>query len=466
MAARRPPPLDAFLTRLSGAMGARLRTDDAALEAASHDASHAAARLPAAVLQAQSTAEVSAICRAAQELGVALVPRGAGTGKAGGCVPGAGEVVVDLSRMGSLLAMAPQDLYAVVQPGLVTAELDREAGAHGLMYPPDPASWESCSLGGNIATNAGGPRAVKYGVTARYVWGLEVVLMGGEVLRCGRRSIKGVAGLDLAGLFVGSEGTLGFITEATLHLVPAPRGVETAWVSFASPRAASDAAAALFTAGHLPRMLELLDAPALAAARTHAGWSIPEAGAALLVETDGPTEGQAREELLRLCERASAAGGAAIVASSERERERMRRTRRLVSASLKERYPFKVSDDIAVPRSQMPALLEEAASEAATAGLAASAYGHLGDGNLHVNLLCATAEARQRAQPVREHLWRFAVARGGTISGEHGIGLTKREALGLEQGPGLLALQRRVKAAFDPAGLLNPGKVWPAETGP
>jgi glycolate oxidase len=213
-------------------------------------------------------------------------------------------------------------------------------------------------------------------------------------------------------------------------------------------------------------MLELLDAPALDAARPHAGWDIPAAGAALLVETDGATETQARDDLLRLGAVVADSGGDVIVAGSEKERERMRRSRRLVSSSLKETYPYKVSDDIAVPRSHMPALLEEAASQAALAGLAASAYGHLGDGNLHVNLLCKTAEERRRAQPVREHLWRFAVGRGGTISGEHGIGLTKREALALEQGPGLLALQRRLKAAFDPAGLCNPGKVWPQGSAP
>lgn len=457
----RRPHLDTFLTRVHAKLGARLRTDAEALAAVGTDASAAPAGTAAAVAFPTSTADVVLLAKEAHALGVPLVPRGAGTGKAGACVPAADEVVVDLSRLNRLLSLKPHDLYAVVQPGMITAELDRTANTVGLMYPPDPASLESCTLGGNIATNAGGPRAVKYGVTERYVWGLEVVVPGGDVLRLGRRSIKGVAGLNLAALFVGSEGTLGFITEATLHLVPAPLGVETAWLSFADPMAASAAAEALFAAGFLPRMLELLDAPALTAVRPQSTFRIPAAGAALLVETDAPTEAAARDELLRLCERAMTAGAHdAIVAKNEAEREAMRRARRLVSSALRAQFALKMSDDLAVPRSQMPALLQEAQRAAAAAGIAASAYGHLGDGNLHVNLLCATPDERARAQGVRHALARFAVALGGTVSGEHGIGLTKRALLPLEHDATLLAWEKRLKATFDPTSIMNPGKVW------
>jgi glycolate oxidase len=452
------PPLDRFLMALAP-FGDRLRTDAAARQAAGGDASHVVPGLPDAVVWPDSTAEVAQVAAAATAHHVALVPRGAGTGKAGGCTAQAGEVVIDLSRLNRIVHMAPADLYAVVQPGVLTADLDRAAHAHGLMYPPDPASWDTCSIGGNIATNAGGPRAVKYGVTGRYVWGLEVVLASGKILRMGRQCIKGVAGLEMTGLFVGSEGTLGIITEATMHLVPAPGGVQTAWMSFADPHAASAAASRMLAAGILPRMLELLDGPALRAVAPRVDWAMPAAGAALLVETDGATEAAALQDLVRLGA-AAGVGEHCLVAPSEADREAMRRTRRLVSAALKAAYPAKVSDDITMPRSRMPELLDEAVRLAATVGLEASTYGHLGDGNLHINLLCADAAARQRTPAIRLALYRFALARGGTISGEHGIGLSKREALPEALGATLFDVQRQIKACLDPQGILNPGKVF------
>ncbi|RYF10281.1 MAG: FAD-binding protein, partial [Deltaproteobacteria bacterium] len=381
-----PPnhPLETFKARLLPTLGDRLRDDPEILAQVAGDASHVEAQAPAAWLGPRDVSEVSLIARVALELGIGLVPRGSGTGKAGGCVPRAADVVVDVSRMNKVLQLRPDDLYAVVQPGLVNQQLDQAAGEHGLMYPPDPASWESCSLGGNIATNAGGPRAVKYGVTQAYVWGLQVVLVGGEVLRVGRQCIKGVAGLAMAPLFVGSEGTLGIVTEATMHLVPAPRGVCTAWLCFASPEAASAAGSRIFRAGVVPRMLELLDDPALRAVRPYVSWPMPQATAALLVETDGCTEESAMQQMQQLC--AAAQPDSSQVAPNAQAAEAMRRTRRLVSSSLKHLFPFKISDDIAVPRSQMPALLLEAQAQAQAAGLQASAYGHLGDGNLHINL--------------------------------------------------------------------------------
>jgi glycolate oxidase len=454
----RPAALERFLCALHPVLGDRLRDDPAAVAGVLKDASHVAAGTAAAWLLPHTVAEVSRIAQLATEHGVGMVPRGAGTGKAGACIPAAGQVVVDLSGMNRILEMHPQDLYAVVQPGVITQHLDQAAGEVALMYPPDPASWESCSLGGNIATNAGGPRAVKYGVTQRYVWGLQVVLAGGEVVSMGRRCIKGVAGLSVAPLFVGSEGTLGLVTQATLHLIPAPRGVQTAWLCFANPTQASEAGSRIFAAGIVPRMLELLDAPALRAVRPYVQWPMPQSQAALLVETDGCDDSAALQEMQRLCEAAQPHDSA--VAQHESEREAMRRTRRLVSSSLKKEFPCKLSDDIAVPRSHMPALLQEAHLRAEAAGILASAYGHMGDGNLHINLLCRDEAQRAVAAAVRLQLYHFAVAHGGTISGEHGIGLAKRAALDVEIEPGLLSLQRRIKATFDPAGLMNPGKSY------
>ena len=451
-------PMDTFKARLHPVLGPRLRDDTEALQRVAGDESSVAPQAPAAVLCPHNVAEVSQIARQAAELGIGLVPRGAGTGKAGGCVPLAGQVVVDVSGLNQLKQMCADDLYAVVQPGLINRQLDLAAQQVGLMYPPDPASWESCSIGGNIATNAGGPRAVKYGVTQAYVWGLQVVLAGGEVLAVGRRCIKGVAGLAMASLFVGSEGTLGIVTEAIMHLVPAPRGVSTAWLVFANPQAASQATSRIFRAGIVPRMLELLDAPALRAVAPHVTWPMPAGQAALLVETDGSDDTVAMQQMQRLCE--AAAPEQSLVAPSEQAAEAMRRTRRLVSSSLKRQYPYKISDDIAVPRSQMPALLTEAHRQAQRAGLAASAYGHMGDGNLHINLLCETPEQRAATSLVRRALYTFAVQHGGTMSGEHGIGLAKRSALDIEMNDGQLAAQRRIKAALDPAGIMNPGKSY------
>ncbi len=460
----RAAALDNFFCRLAPRLGERLRdlaADPVAAAALARDASHAPEGVADAHVLPQTTAEVSAVAAAAQEFGVALVPRGAGTGKAGGCIPAAGQVVVDLSQMRSLLQLRPADQLAVVQPGLITAALDEAAGEAGLMYPPDPASWATSSLGGNIATNAGGPRAVKYGVTQRYVWGLEVVLAGGEVLRTGRQCQKGVAGLAMAPLFVGSEGTLGLITEATLHLVPSPRGVQTAWLGFDDPAAASLAGSRIFAAGLLPRMLELLDAPALQALHEvhgQASWPMPSTPTALLVETDADDPQAARAQMQRLCEVARPL--ACRLAAHADEAEAMRGARRQVSQALKKLFPQKISDDIAVPRSRMPELLAQAQRLATAAGLSASAYGHMGDGNLHVNLLCADAAQRHAAADVRLQLYRWAVGVGGTVSGEHGLGLTKRCAIDIEFDPVSLLWQRRIKSLFDPQNIMNPGKSY------
>jgi len=440
----------------------RLRTDAEALAKVAVDESGLPPGRAGAVVFPKNTAEVARIAAEASALGIAVVPRGAGTGKSGAAMPQNGELVVDLSQMNRLLALMPHDQYAVVEPGLITGDFHQAVAEVGYFYPPDPGSWESCTLGGNIATNAGGPRAVKYGVTQRYVWGLQIVTMRGDVLRFGRRSIKGVAGLDLTSLLVGSEGTLGIITEATLHIVPAPEAVETAWFSFADLFAASRAGEALFAAGLVPRMMELLDQAALDTVRKVAPFRIPEpAGAALLIEMDG-SPARATADLERAAEIILAAGASdSALAKNEKEREAMRRTRRLVSSALKEAYPFKMSDDIAVPRSQMVPLLEQAKAAGASTAHLVCAYGHLGDGNLHMNLLARSAEERQHAGPLRHRIVELAVSLGGTISGEHGLGLTKRELLPLEQTTSVIALQRQIKQVFDPQGLLNPGKVWP-----
>jgi len=452
--------VDTLLSRLSD-LGDRVRTDEEALAAVSTDESGLPAGEPAAAISPSSAAEVARVAQEAAELGVPLVPRGAGTGKAGGCIPRRGQVVVDLSRMNRILKVRTADQYVVVQPGVITGDLHAAVEEVGFFYPPDPGSWESCQIGGNVATNAGGMRAAKYGVTQRYVWGLELVLPGGDVLRVGRRSIKGVAGLDITSLMVGSEGTLAFVTEATVHVIPAPAAVETAWLTFPDVVLASAAGEKINAAGFVPRIMEVMDDKALDAIRSVSDFVIPEnAGAALLLEMDG-REGETFEELMRVAEIAVEAGASdSALARKEKDREAMRRARRLVSSSLKESFPFKTADDIAVPRSHMVEMLDRAREAAAAAGLPFCAYGHLGDGNLHLNLLCKDENERASAQKLRRTVLELAVSFGGTISGEHGIGLAKRDDLPLEQSAQLLALQRRVKQAFDPKGIMNPGKVF------
>ncbi|MEZ4270951.1 MAG: FAD-linked oxidase C-terminal domain-containing protein, partial [Myxococcota bacterium] len=393
----------------------------------------------------------------AHALAVGVVPGGGGTGKAGACIPRPDEVVVDLSQMNRILEIHPADGYAVVEGGVINAVFDRELNTLGYMYPPDPASRESCTLGGNIATNAGGPRALKYGVTANYVWGTEVVLPGGDVVRPGRRSIKGVAGLNISALMVGSEGTLGFVSRATLRIVPMPRDVQTAWLSFVDAATASRAAEKIFAAGLMPRMMEVLDRLSMDLVRPVSTFQIPKAGAALLVETDGP-EGYALNELTRLCEIATDHGAQdSAVATNEKQRLAMRRARQLVSSRMKEAYPHKISDDIAVPRSQMVTLLDYAEQRAAKHSVTLATYGHMGDGNLHINLLCDKKQ-RPMAEEARTHVLKFAISIGGTISGEHGIGLTKRHQLPWQQASELLTLQQTLKHGFDPQGIMNRGK--------
>ena len=458
----RPLPLDTLLTRLHRTLATRVSSDPEELAKVAVDESGLPPGKPGGVVWPLSTDEVVLIAREASALGVPLVPRGGGTGKAGASIPVNGELVVDFSRMNKLLELRPQDLYAVVQPGLINIELDRAAAEKGYMYPPDPASFESCSLGGNISTNAGGARAVKYGTTQRYVWGVTLVLASGEVLRMGRHSIKGVAGYDVTSLVVGSEGTFGFITEATLHVIPAPPAVETAWLSFADVPTASRAAEHVFAAGVTPRILEMLDRCALDAVRPKSAFQVPVAGCALLLETDGRDD-VAFAELSKACQIALDHGAtASAVATSERDRDGMRRARRLVSSSLKELFPFKISDDVAVPRSRIAELLAAARVEGAAGNIQLAAYGHLGDGNVHVNLLCKDAEERERARVVRRNILSIVVGLGGTITGEHGIGLAKRDYLSLEQSAELIGLQRRLKHVFDPNNLINPGKALPA----
>jgi len=366
-------------------------------------------------------------------------------------------------RMTAVKEISPGDLMAVVQPGLVTGEFHQAVESVGLFYPPDPASLDSCSLGGNVAENAGGPRALKYGVTKHYVLELEVVLPGGTVYRVGRPTKKWVAGYDLVSLLTGSEGTLGVITEITLRLLPKPPHLETLFVSFPSAQAASQAVTDIFLAGILPRTLELLDHRAIEVVRDQTPPNLPEGTEAILIfEVDGQ-EHEVTMDLERSAEIFMKHGALEIfMAQNERERARLWEARRGVLPALEAKYPKVRSEDLVFPRTLIPQAIAMAYEVEKKTGVPLCTFGHIGDGNLHVNLLYEDEED-PRVQEALRLLYERTVAMGGTISGEHGIGFLKRKYLTLEQPPGLIQLQKAIKAVWDPKGILNPGKLFPDE---
>lgn len=441
--------------------GSKVETwDPDRLGAYAEDASGLGRFPPAAVVFAESTEDVQAVFRVASHFEVPVTPCGARTGKSGGSLPLRGGIALSLERMNRILAFRPEDLTMVVQPGVITGEVMRRAEAAGLFYPPDPNSWESSTIGGNVAENAGGPRALKYGVTRDYVLGLEAVLPSGAVIRAGKQTIKGVAGYDLTGLLVGSEGTLAVITEITLELVPRPKEVATALCVFPDTLTAGRAVAEVFAHGILPRTLELLDDCAIAAVG-EGGPFPPEAGAALIAETDGDDEAgvfASLEKLGSICLELGALD--VLVAHGPQQREAIWRNRRILSESLRKLHPKKISEDVVVPRSAIPEAIARFKAIGREAGLMVATYGHAGDGNLHANVLYDTDDQRPEVDACVEAIVRAALELGGTITGEHGVGLAKAAFLPWEQRAELIELQRGLKGVFDPRGILNPGKIF------
>jgi glycolate oxidase len=458
-------PAYTLLEKELGSNKVILRGDDR-LDDYSHDESYFGRFPPDAAVLCDTVEEVGLVLRLAQEHKIPVTPRGAGSGMTGGALPIRGGIVLSTERMKKVKEIDDVSLIAVVEPGVILGEFQQMVEARGLFYPPDPASLGFCSLGGNVAECAGGPRAFKYGVTREYVLGLDVTLMGGERIRCGRRTAKGVTGYDVTALFVGSEGTFGVTTEITLKLLPMPPAVATMLAIFPDAPAAGDAVTAILRLGTRPRALELLDANTLEHLRGKGSYRFPQnAGAVVICEIDGEPEGL-EPSVLRCAEAAEKCGAIdVLVARDEQDRRRMWETRRLASPSLKEAHRFKVNEDVAVPRAHIAELLRRADAVGAHHDFEMATFGHAGDGNLHINMLGEEdrndPRVQKRIDDALGELFTQTIALGGTLSGEHGIGLAKMKYMTLEQSAELISLQKRLKRLLDPADLLNPGKILP-----
>jgi glycolate oxidase len=438
--------------------------DPSVLETYAHDESEAQPCMPEAVVRVASTAEVSAVMKAAYEHEVPVTARGGGTGRVGGAVPVPGGIVLSFEKMNAIKDIDKNELTTHVQPGVITGDLKRASEEQNLFYPPDPNSRDSCAIGGNLAANAGGPRAFKYGVTREYVMGMDVVLADGTVLKLGRETRKGVTGYDLTALMVGSEGTLGIVTEATLRLIPKPEATVTALACFSSLDEVAPVVSTLLAQGQLPACIELLDEEAIRIVRPEAGLTIPaETKAILLIELDGP-EAKLEAELERTGNVLFDLNALEVlVAQHSGERERLWASRRELSYSLKRQAKNKLAEDIVVPRTKIAELLGYCAQLADQHHLVIPTYGHAGDGNLHVNFLWNDPDEKVRVDKAIEALFRRVVDLRGTLSGEHGIGLMKAPYLPMEQSAELIDLQKRIKDVFDPKHILNPGKIFPAD---
>jgi glycolate oxidase len=420
---------------------------------------------PDLVVLPANAAEISRIASLCTEHRVPLVVRGAGSGYTGGAVPTAGGVVLSMERLNQILQIDQDNLLAIVQPNVITADLQRAVEKVGLFYPPDPASLEQSSLGGNVAECAGGPRAFKYGTTKRYVLALEAVLPTGEIVRTGSKAVKNVVGYDLTQLLVGSEGTLAIITEITLRLVPKPPDRATMAAAFATIQDAVDAVTALIERRVVPAAIELIDEESLVAAALHSGVQVAPAGARalLIVECDGIPA--AVQDEMSLVVRACETAGVMSVrrAANEAERTELWSVRRQISLALRATGLLKINHDVVVPRGRVPQLYDAVEELRQRFSLRVAAFGHAGDGNIHVNLMVdrQKPDELERAKHAERMLFEKVLALEGSISGEHGIGYAKKPYIGLELSNDVLTLMKRVKTAFDPNGILNPGKIFP-----
>ena len=421
--------------------------------------------VPDLIVFPSSAREVSAILKLANSRLFPVIPRGQGSGLTGGSVPVAGGVVLSFMRMDRILEIDTANLVTVVEPGVITFDLQQEVAKKGLFYPPDPSSYKYSSIGGNVAECAGGPNSLKYGVTRDYVLGLEVVLPTGEILNVGVRTMKGVVGYDLTRLLVGSEGTLGVVTKITLKLIPMPEAKVTILVLFAEVEEATETVSAIIAARVVPATIEFMDKSSIRCSEKASPMGLPEdVGGLLLIEVDGT-----REAALAQAEkvRSIAAAHAAVrcdFTEDPVEADRLWQARRVLSQATYNLNPVKIAEDVVVPRSEIPGFIRSLEAMQERFGLPILSFGHAGDGNFHVSLMIKdTAEDRERAEEAVKEIFAEALRRGGTMSGEHGIGISKAPYLGMELSDDVIATMKKIKRLFDPNNILNPGKIFPAE---
>ncbi len=421
---------------------------------------------PEVVARPKSVAAVQAVVRVAAQHKVPIVTRGGGTGLSGGALPVQGGIVLSTERLNSILEIDRENFFLQVEPGVITQVLQEEVEKVGLFYPVDPASRGSCTIGGNVAEGAGGPRALKYGTTKDYVFGLDVVLANGELVRYGGKRLKDVTGFNMVQLFVGSEGPLGVIVGITLKLLPLPRHRRTLMAPFANLDDAARAVPAIMQRGVIPCALELMPQACLQAIEARRGEPVPfsDAAACLLIEVDGNDEAVLDSEIELIGEALAACGcGDVNVADSPAQQAKLWAIRRAAGEAVKAISPYKEEDTV-VPRSELPDLVRGVHDICNRHGVRMICYGHAGDGNLHVNLLregLSEAEWTFRTEAAIPEIFELTVRLGGTISGEHGIGLVQRGYLHLGIGPAAMNSMRAVKQALDPKGILNPGKIFP-----
>jgi glycolate oxidase len=460
---QRPSPahVEKALVALDRAVGtSKLIVEETARRLYAEDDSQSEACMPDVVVVAESREDVAAVLRVASEHDVPVTPRAGGSGRTGGAVPVAGGIVLATHKLDKVVDVDKENLIAVVQPGVVLGTFHTLVESENLFYAPDPNSADMCMIGGNVAENAGGPRAFKYGSTRDHVLGLDVCFMGGKAMRVGKRVVKGVTGYDVTSLLVGSEGTLGVFTEITLRLLPKPARVATLLALYTDVHAAGASVSRLIAAGLVPRCIEMMDAATLDAVRAAGNAIDARAGAMLLIEVDGE---DAEAQLERLGNALAEADGTIdlVVAQDSAQRARLWAARKSLSYATRKLAAHKIAEDVVVPRSRIGALLSKVDALGEREKVRHLTYGHAGDGNLHVNFLWDTPDEEPRVARAVEALMRATVELGGTLSGEHGVGLAKAPYLHFEQSPELIELQEGLKRVFDPKGLLNPGKIFP-----
>ncbi len=445
----------------------RVITDGDALEPYTHDETIGLSAEPEAVVRPDSTEQVAEILRLAQRERIPITPRGAGYGLSGGAVSVQGGIVLSVEKMNRILEIDKANLMVTVEPGVITGDIHRAVEAEGLFYPPDPASLDSCSIGGNVAECAGGPRAVKYGVTKDYVCGLEVVLPSGDVIATGGKLVKNVTGYNLVQLLVGSEGTLGIVTKIVLRLIPLPNVQVDLLVPFDDFQAAADVVGAILARRILPTAIEFMERDSIAAVDRLTGAEVPfnDAAAHLLIQLDGNGREAVDADLEIVGELCLAHGAREVlVADDSATRDRLWDARRKIIDALNNESPINHMEDVVVPRAEIPTLLAGIKQTAARHDVRIVCFGHAGDGNIHINVLKdEIADHRWKAltPAISEEIFALALGLGGQITGEHGVGVTRRSYLPMAMEPEQLDLMRRIRSTFDPAGILNPGKIFP-----